>query len=112
MPNSISAAFQVVDSRRTCDKVDLINVTAWQLIVGAIPLLALSVLFEPGGIVWDPRFIGRLALMGLVGTAMPTPIWYWRLRGDEGTAVSFPEPGSGRRTRDRHPRFRRAAIAA
>ncbi|MHB8611294.1 MAG: DMT family transporter [Candidatus Dormibacteraceae bacterium] len=80
-----SAALAVgsIIAKRMGDKVDLINMTAWQLIVGAIPLLALSVLFEPGAIVWDPRFIALLALLGLVGTALPTPIWYWLLRGDE-----------------------------
>ena len=80
---SVALAVGSIIAKRMGDKVDLINVTAWQLLVGGIPLLALSVLFEPGGIVWDPRFIGLLALLGLVGTALPTPIWYWLLRGDE-----------------------------
>ena len=80
---SVALAVGSIVAKQMGDQVDLINVTAWQLLIGGIPLLALSALFEPGGIVWDPRFIGLLALLSLAGTALPTPIWYWLLRGDE-----------------------------
>ncbi len=45
---SLALAVGSIVAKRMGDQVDLINVTAWQLLVGGVPLLALSALFDPG----------------------------------------------------------------
>lgn len=66
------------------DRSDLLAITAWQLLAGSLPLLALSIIVEPGASVqWNVRFIGILAFLGIAGTALPTPLWYWLLQRDE-----------------------------
>ena len=81
---SLSLAIGSVIAKRMGGEVDLLAVTAWQLIVGSLPLMVASALAEHGA--WidpDPRFLGLLAFLAIAGTALPTPLWYWLLRRDE-----------------------------
>jgi drug/metabolite transporter (DMT)-like permease len=62
----------------------LIAVTAWQLILGSLPLLAAAGIVERDAtVVWTGEFVGLLLFLGLAGTALPTPVWYWVLRHDD-----------------------------
>jgi O-acetylserine/cysteine efflux transporter len=81
---SLSLAIGSVIAKRMGPNVDLLAVSAWQLIAGSLPLLVVSGLAEQGPwINLDPGFLGILAFLAIAETALPTPLWYWLLRGDE-----------------------------
>ncbi len=62
----------------------LLAVAGWQLLIGAVPILALSGLFEPQArIVWSSQFVLLLAFLSLVGTAGALSIWYWLVQREE-----------------------------
>lgn len=59
----------------------LLAVAAWQLIIGSLPLLGASAIFEPNAVVtWNMEFVGLLVFLALVGTAFATALWYWLLQ--------------------------------
>lgn len=81
---SLSLAVGSVIAKRMGPDVHLLSVSAWQLIVGGLPLLVVSGLAEHGPwISVDPRFLSLLAFLAIAETALPTPLWYWLLRRDE-----------------------------
>jgi drug/metabolite transporter (DMT)-like permease len=81
---SFSLAIGSVIAKRMGPDVDLLAVSAWQLIVGSLPLLIVSGVAERGQwINLDPGFLGILAFLAIAETAVPTPLWYWLLRRDE-----------------------------
>lgn len=56
----------------------LLVIAAWQLIIGSLPLLALSGLVERGApMIWSAEFIALLLSLALVGTSFATALWYW-----------------------------------
>jgi drug/metabolite transporter (DMT)-like permease len=62
--------------KRTDMAPGVLVVTAWQLVLGAVPLLAISVVVErPGAISWTPEFLALLLGLGLGGTALPYAVW-------------------------------------
>lgn len=64
--------------------------SAWQLVAGALPLLALSAFVErEARFDWTPRFLWTLGLLALAGTALPYLIWNWLIRTDEVGALSI-----------------------
>jgi drug/metabolite transporter (DMT)-like permease len=59
-------------------------VVAWQLLVGAVPLLGLSVWLERGTRTeWTPTFIALLAFLATLGTAAATWTWYWLVQRED-----------------------------
>ena len=63
---------------------DLLTLSAWQLSLGALPILATSLAVEPvTTIQWTPEFIGLLSFLALAGTAFVTVAWYALIRTDE-----------------------------
>ena len=70
---------------------NLLTMTAWQLILGSLPLLMVSALFEGGAkVIWDLEFIGILLFLALIGTAFTTAVWYWLVqRGDVSRLTLF-----------------------
>lgn len=62
----------------------MLGFAVWQLLIGSIPLLALSAWFERGQpIEWSPTFAGLLLFLAFVGTAFTTALWYWLVQRDE-----------------------------
>lgn len=61
----------------------VMQVAAWQLLLGGVPLLALSVLSEPQAILWNRTFVGLLLFLGVIGTALTTVVWYWLVQRDD-----------------------------
>jgi drug/metabolite transporter (DMT)-like permease len=49
--------------------VDLLALTAWQLLWGTIPLLAIA-LIVPEHIAWTPGFVAAMAFLGIIGAAL------------------------------------------
>lgn len=63
---------------------DLLTMTAWQLTLGGLPLLALSALVERGATVsWTPSFAVLLLGLALAGTALPSVVWNELARHEE-----------------------------
>ncbi len=62
----------------------LLAVTSWQLILGSLPLLIASVIFErQQTITWNARFLAVLLFLALVGTAAATAVWYSLLQRED-----------------------------
>jgi len=55
----------------------VVTVSAWQLIVGSLPLFVLSALVERHTqVVWNGELVGLILLLAVLGTSLPTAIWY------------------------------------
>lgn len=68
----------------------VLRVAAWQLLVGSVPLFVLSTWLETGArIVWGPTFLGLLALVAVLGTAVATSLWYRIVQSDDVGRVSL-----------------------
>ena len=70
---------------------DLLAVSAWQLLLGSLPLLFAAALWERGTPVrWTVEFAGLLLILALAGTAFVVAAWYWLIReGDLGRLSMF-----------------------
>ncbi len=63
---------------------NLLAMTAWQLIIGSVVLLAVCVLVEPyQEVVWNLDFVGLLLFLALVGTSLTTAVWYWLIQTED-----------------------------
>ena len=58
--------------------VDLLALTAWQLLWGAIPLVVIM-LAVPERIDWTPAFVAAMAFMGIVGASFAWFLWLFIL---------------------------------
>ncbi len=62
----------------------VLTIAAWQLIVGSLPLLALSSLIERDGqMLWTAEFVGLLLFLALIGTSFTTAVWYWLVQRED-----------------------------
>ena len=88
---SVSLAISMVMVKRMPAPPNLLILTAWQSILGSLPLLAVSALVERDAAVdWTLEFVGLLLFLALVGTSFTTAVWYWLLeRGDLGRLTLF-----------------------
>jgi drug/metabolite transporter (DMT)-like permease len=55
--------------------VDLLSLTAWQLLIGAVPLVLLALLVPERATDWSLPYIGMLAFMALISTALGWWLW-------------------------------------
>jgi drug/metabolite transporter (DMT)-like permease len=68
-------------------EVDLLSLTAWQMILGAVPLVAIAIATWEGPPVWTGTFIGALAYVSVLGNAVAWLLWLYILnRFRAGTA--------------------------
>ncbi len=65
---------------RSVFQVDLFALNAWQLVIGAIPLLLIALLLEPEPIVWTPFFIGAVIYNAVFATAVAWSLWFFALQ--------------------------------
>ncbi|MHB8487603.1 MAG: DMT family transporter [Candidatus Dormibacteria bacterium] len=64
--------FHVADFRGA-----VVTISAWQLVVGSVPLFLLSALLERHvHLVWNGELVSIIVVLALVGTSLPTVIWY------------------------------------
>jgi len=78
---SLGAASGSVIFKRLGAQTPVLTVTAWQLILGSLPLLALSAIVERGATVtWSAPLLGTLLFLALPGTALANAVWYWLVR--------------------------------
>ncbi|MBD2021933.1 EamA family transporter, partial [Leptolyngbya sp. FACHB-36] len=68
-------------------ELDLLSLTAWQTVFGAIPLVVIALLVPSQPIVWSAPFIGALVYNVIPGTAIAMLLWLFVLnRLSAGTA--------------------------
>ncbi|MBK8688251.1 MAG: DMT family transporter [Betaproteobacteria bacterium] len=60
--------------RSQCE-VDLISLTAWQLLMGAVPLLLLAFLVPDRPTAWSATYVGILSFISIVSTALCWWLW-------------------------------------
>lgn len=83
MASGGAAAGSVIVKRMRPEK-EVWAVTAWQLVLGSLPLLTASALLEPASrIVWSPEFVVMLAFLALVGTSLTSAVWYWLIQHED-----------------------------
>jgi len=61
------------------EPMDLVSMTAWQMILGSVPLLLLAWLIPETPVVWTARFVLVLLLIGVVTTALGWLLWVYVL---------------------------------
>jgi drug/metabolite transporter (DMT)-like permease len=59
---------------------DLLSLTAWQMLFGAIPLLLISGVIGESTVNWSPQFIGVLFSTALISTAAGWLLWIYALK--------------------------------
>ena len=65
-------------------KEAVLQVAAWQLLLGGVLLLALSALLEPrAAIEWAAAFIGLMLFLSLIGSALTTAVWFWLVQRED-----------------------------
>lgn len=69
----------LVKRLRATRPIDLLNLTAWQLAIGAVPLVVLAVLVPERPTHWTAHFAVILFVMSVVSTAFCWWLWIWIL---------------------------------
>lgn len=64
---------------RATTPVDLLTLTAWQMILGAVPLIVLAFVVPEHPTEWTPSYVGILAFMSIASTAMCWWLWIYIL---------------------------------
>ncbi|MCC6067668.1 DMT family transporter [Ferrovum sp. PN-J185] len=64
---------------RQKSQVDLINLTTWQMVVGAVPLTLLAVLVPEGSTQWSAHYIYLLVFMSVTSTGLCWWLWIYIL---------------------------------
>jgi drug/metabolite transporter (DMT)-like permease len=59
--------------------VDVVSLTAWQMAIGSIPLVAIAVLAR-GGVQWTPSFVAALTYTVLLASMLAWTLWFIALR--------------------------------
>ncbi|HUW00615.1 MAG TPA: EamA family transporter [Gallionella sp.] len=60
---------------RARQKVDLLSLTTWQMMIGAVPLVLLAVAVPEHATDWNAAYIGILAFMSVISTALCWWLW-------------------------------------
>ena len=87
---SAGAAAGSVIVKRIHVRPGIIALTGWQLVIGSVPLLVATML-GPSGLVieWSPTFVLVLVFLAILGTALPTTLWFWLLQTDDAGRLSL-----------------------
>jgi len=72
-----SAIVAKIMRRRT--EFDLVSLTTWQMIFGAIPLIAFSLMAPSPPIRWTNYFVGALIYSSVVSNSLAVLLWYYIL---------------------------------
>lgn len=87
---SAGAAVGSVVVKRIRVRPALVALTGWQLVIGSGPLLITAAL-QPGGLAirWTATFAVVLLFLALLGTALPTTLWFWLLQEEDAGRLSL-----------------------
>ncbi len=64
---------------RSQHKVDLLSLTAWQLLIGAVPLVLIAAITPEHSTQWTPSYIGILCFVSTVSTGLCWWLWIYIL---------------------------------
>ncbi len=65
----------LVKRLRARQQVDLLSLTAWQMVIGAVPLVLLALVVPEHPTDWSATYIGILAFMSVISTALCWWLW-------------------------------------
>jgi len=65
----------LVKRLRTRQKVDLLALTTWQMVLGAVPLVLLALVIPERPTDWSAAYVGILTFMAVISTAMCWWLW-------------------------------------
>ncbi len=65
----------LVKRLRATQQVDLLSLTAWQTLIGAVPLVLLAAVVPERPTDWSASYIGILAFMSVISTALCWWLW-------------------------------------
>jgi RarD protein len=75
------AASTVVAKRiRSRGSVDVLNLTAWQMLFGAVPIVVIALVHPSNPIVWAPAFVAALVYNVVLATAVAWFLWLYVLQ--------------------------------
>jgi drug/metabolite transporter (DMT)-like permease len=60
-------------------EVDLLSMTAWQMLLGSLPLIVVAFLTWSGSPVWSDSFVAALAFNVILATAVALFLWFYVL---------------------------------
>ncbi|MEQ1854923.1 MAG: DMT family transporter [Longimicrobiales bacterium] len=80
---SAGAALGSILFKRSKVRTGVVATTGWQLTIGSVPLLAAAMIWSGPQVRWTAEFLGLLAFLALLGTALPTTLWFWLLQREE-----------------------------
>ena len=69
----------LVKRLRSRQAIDLLSLTTWQMLIGAVPLALLAILVPERPTDWSPHYIGILAFMSLGSMALCWWLWIYIL---------------------------------
>ena len=72
-----SAVYAKILRRR--HEVDLLSLTAWQMLLGSLPLIAIAIVTWDGPPQWTGTFIAALAFVAVLGNAVAWLLWLYIL---------------------------------
>lgn len=81
----IAALFWAVGSilvkrlRSGAEKVDLLSLTGWQMVFGAIVIVLVSLVVPERTVDWTPHYVGALVFMAILSTALCWFLWLYIL---------------------------------
>jgi drug/metabolite transporter (DMT)-like permease len=65
----------LVKRLRAQQKIDLLSLTAWQMLIGAVPIVLLAIIVPEHPTNWTAAYIGILAFMAVISTALCWWLW-------------------------------------
>jgi drug/metabolite transporter (DMT)-like permease len=65
----------LVKRLRSRQKVDLLSLTTWQMLLGAVPLVLLAIVIPERPTDWSVTYVGILTFMSVISTAMCWWLW-------------------------------------
>jgi drug/metabolite transporter (DMT)-like permease len=75
-----AASATVVKVIQKRHEIDVLSLTAWQMLMGAVPLVAIALLMAPAAPEWTPSFIWALAYNVLLANGLAWVLWLFVLR--------------------------------
>ena len=78
--SSFGTAAGSIIVKRIGDRVSLLALAGWQLVIGSLPLLIAGAIAEHRTIEWSGEFIALLLFLALAGTSLSSAVWYWLVR--------------------------------
>ena len=64
---------------RSCQPVDLLVLTTWQMIIGTVPLVGLALLMPERPTDWSPHYLMLIGFLSVISVALCWWLWVWIL---------------------------------